>query len=83
MIIRDFPLLVKDLARVATKTSPIVLIKSSVCQLLESRLLNEGYNVINGGGVIYFPSHGRQRQFAQQFSYPQGCRDLIACTTGN
>ena len=68
MIIRDFPLLVKDLARVATKTSPIVLIKSSVCQLLESRLLNEGYNVINGGGVIYFPSHGRQRQFAQQFN---------------
>ena len=65
---RDYGLLLDDLATVADKTTPIVLIKKTVCRALEPRLLAAGYNVINRGRVVYFPSHSRQRQFAEQFS---------------
>ncbi len=68
VIARDYGLLLRDLATVADKTTPIVLIKKTVCRVLEPRLLAAGYNVINRGRVVYFPSHSRQLQFAEQFS---------------
>ena len=46
----------------------MVLIKRNVCRLLEPRLTDEGFNVLNRGRVIYFPSTGRQKEFQQQFS---------------
>lgn len=67
VLVRDFPLLVADLAAVTNNQTPIVLIKTNVCRVLEARLVAQGYNVINRGRIIYFPSHGRQKQFAQQF----------------
>jgi hypothetical protein len=27
----------------------------------------DGFNVLNNGRVVYFPSHGRQRDFDRQF----------------
>jgi hypothetical protein len=68
VIARDYGLLLRDLATVADKTTPIVLIKKTVCRVLEPRLLAAGYNVINRGRVVYFPAHSRQGQFAEQFS---------------
>jgi hypothetical protein len=45
----------------------MILIKANVCRILEPRLTNDGFNVLNKGRVIYFPSTGRQKEFEQQF----------------
>jgi hypothetical protein len=68
VIARDYPLLRDDLKTLTRDNStPLVLIKANVCQLLERKLTQDNFNVINRGSPIYFPSHGRQREFAQQF----------------
>lgn len=68
-IIGDYPLLIEDLTRLSPdKAIPLVLIKANVCRLLAPRLLADGFNVANQGRSIYFPSHGNQGKFQQQFS---------------
>jgi hypothetical protein len=68
VIVRDYPLLYDDLKNlIHDNPTPLVLIKANVCQLLEPKLTEDNFNVINRGSPIYFPSHGRQREFAQQF----------------
>lgn len=69
VIARDYDLLRKDLARMLPDRSvPIILIKANVCRLLDRRLRNDGFNVLNCGRVVHFPSTGRQRDFHRQFS---------------
>jgi hypothetical protein len=69
LIEQDYPLLVDDLSSLLSDRGiPLILIKANVCRILEPRLTNEGFNVINGGRLIYFPSTGQQRKFEQQFS---------------
>ena len=69
IIRRDCPLLVADLKRLASgKAVPIVLVKANVCRLLEPVLRQSGFEVINDGRPIYFPSTGRQEQFHAQFN---------------
>jgi hypothetical protein len=46
---------------------PLVLIKANVCRILEPRLAKDGFNVLNGGRVVYFPGTGRQKDFQLQF----------------
>ena len=50
------------------RSAPLILIKENVCRLLEARLREDGFNVLNSGRVIYFPSHGRQNDFHRQFA---------------
>jgi len=69
LIARYYPLLRDDLAKLLPDRSvPLVLIKANVCRILGPKLAEDGFNVLNGGRVVYFPSHGQQRKFAQQFS---------------
>jgi len=69
VIVRDYHLLRDDLAAMLPDRSiPIVLVKSNVCRLLEHKLTEDGFNVLNNGRVVYFPSTGRQKDFARQFS---------------
>jgi hypothetical protein len=69
VIVRDYPLLRDDLtALMADRSTPLVLIKTNVCRLLEPKLRQDGFNVLNRGRVIYFPSTGRQKEFQRQFS---------------
>jgi hypothetical protein len=69
IILRDYPLLRDDLTTMLPNRSiPIVLVKENVCRLLEPRLTKDGFNVLNRGRVIYFPSTGRQNDFQRQFS---------------
>ena len=66
---RDYPLLRDDLAMILPDRSiPIVLVKSNVCEVLEPRLTEDGFYVLNKGQPVYFPSHGRQPDFHRQFS---------------
>ena len=55
---------------------PLVLIKANVCKLLESRLRDDGFNVLNRGRAIYFPSHGWQGRFHIQFG--EVCGGVLA-----
>jgi hypothetical protein len=66
VILRDYPLLRDDLN--ALSPERVVLIKKNVCMLLEPKLLADGFHVLNAGRAIYFPSHGRQRDFEYQFA---------------
>jgi hypothetical protein len=69
MIVGDYQSLRDDLASLLpNRSAPLILIKENVCRLLEARLRADGFNVLNAGRVIYFPSHGRQKDFHRQFA---------------
>lgn len=69
VITRDYHLLRDDLAAMLPdRSTPIILMKANVCRLLERVLTNDGFNVLNKGRVVYFPSTGRQKEFHRQFS---------------
>jgi len=68
-IVGGYQSLREDLARLSPdRFVPLILIKENVCRLLEARLKEDGFNVLNSGRVIYFPSHGRQKDFHRQFA---------------
>ena len=69
---RGYPQLVADLDSLTpNRSAPLVLIKANVCRILEPKLIADRFTVLNRGRVIYFPSNGRQLDFARQF------RDVI------
>ena len=43
------------------------MIKANVCKLLEPKLNEDGFNVLNKDRVVSFPSHGQQPVFDRQF----------------
>src|SRR5262249_1888247 len=56
MIVRDYPLLRDDLTSlIPDRATPLILIKTNVCRILEPKLTDDGFNVLNRGRVIYFP----------------------------
>jgi hypothetical protein len=65
IILRDFPLLIGALREYARPKTGIVLVKANVCELLDARLIEAGFNVLNRGTVIPFPSTGHQPRFAE------------------
>ncbi len=68
VIERDYHLLRDDLATlVHDRSTPLVLIKANVCRVLAPELKRDGFNVVNGGRVIPFPSTGHQAEFHEQF----------------
>ena len=69
VIARDYPQLVNDLkSLIADRPTPLILIKANVCRILGPKLEAEGFNVLNRGRAIYFPSTGRQKEFQKQFA---------------
>jgi hypothetical protein len=68
VIERDYPSLRDDLATLmSARSTPLVLIKVNVCRILEPRLTEDGFNVLNGGRAVYFPSNSNQPDFHRQF----------------
>lgn len=68
VIMRDYPLLRDDLARLLPdRTIPLILLKANVCRALEAKLIGDGFKVLNCGRVVYFPSTGHQQKFEAQF----------------
>lgn len=64
IISEDYPMLVADLRELTRNSKPdIILVKANVCDLLEKQLLEDGFNVINEGRRITFPSTGQQKNF--------------------
>jgi hypothetical protein len=65
---RDYLLLRADLAKLTPdRSTPLILIKANVCRILGPKLSEDGFNVLNRGRVVYFPSTGRQKEFHKQF----------------
>lgn len=63
-ILSDYKNLISDLKAISPdKDVPIILVKANICKMLDGRLTAEGYNVINKGVVIPFPSTGNQKRF--------------------
>ena len=68
VILRDYPTLREDIRELIGRGStPIVLLKENVCRLLEPKLSSDGFNVLNRGLRVYFPSNGQQNRFHEQF----------------
>jgi hypothetical protein len=68
VIMRDYPLLRADLEKMLPdRSTPIILVKKNVCQLLERKLTDDGFKVANKGSVVYFPAFSRQPKFHEQF----------------
>ncbi|MCQ4188475.1 hypothetical protein [Methylocystis suflitae] len=70
VIAQDYRELCSDLRRLLGtlwNRVPLVLIKANVCRLLESKLREDGFNVLNKGRLVYFPSNGHQHNFDRQF----------------
>ena len=66
-ILSDYDYLVSDLERICSdKEVPIFIIKANVCKLLDDRLSKIGFNIINKGAIIPFPSHGQQNIFQKE-----------------
>jgi hypothetical protein len=68
IIERDYPKLCADLAQLTPdRSAPVVLVKANVCELLEVRLLHDGFKVLNRGVKIPFPANGHQIRFREPF----------------
>jgi hypothetical protein len=69
IIERDYPMLVTALEELSPdRNAAIILIKANVCKLLDWRLTRDGFNVLNKGISVPFPSHGQQSKFQRQFA---------------
>ena len=70
IIERDYPLLREDLLQLTPDhAAPIVLIKVNVGKLLEPKLKDDGFKVLNRGVTIPFPAYRHVIRFRQLFPF--------------
>lgn len=70
LITRDYQELCGDLKRLLAgrwREIPLILIKANVRKLLEPKLHNDGFKVLNKGATVRFPAFGNQGFFDKQF----------------
>jgi hypothetical protein len=65
VIERDYPLDLRSLSSDASL--PLLLLKANVCKILDPKLTKDGFNVINRGRLIPFPSTGQRTKSKQEF----------------
>jgi hypothetical protein len=65
LILDDFALLVEELRKHTEPETGVVLVKVNVCELLEQKLIDGGFKVLNHGRKIPFPSTGQQKKFRE------------------
>jgi len=77
IILRDYPLLIQTLTVLSPdKSVPMILIKANVCELLDGRLTEAGFKVLNGGLRMPFPAFGQQPKFHAKFKQLLGLAGL-------
>ncbi len=68
-ILSDYNRLIDDLENMCPeKNVPIILVKANICRMFDERLTERGFNILNKGIVIPFPSHGHQKKFHLEMS---------------
>jgi hypothetical protein len=69
IIERDYCLLRDDVEKLLSdRSTPLICIKVNICKIVAPKLKKDGFNVINCGREIPFPSHSHQPKFHQEFS---------------
>jgi hypothetical protein len=65
LILQNYPVFLQDLQKILgnKKNIPLILIKRNICELLEKRLLDDGFNVVNQSIIIPFPMHYHFAEF--------------------
>jgi hypothetical protein len=67
LILKNYSNFVDDLKGIiGDKKVNLMLAKKTVCQLLEKRLCDDGFNVLNNGVVIPFPMHYHYKSFEEK-----------------
>lgn len=79
VILTDYPKLTKDLRSVCRMKTPIILVKSNVCRLLEHRLACDGFWVMNKNVRVPFPAYGWQKEFAKRVAAIRRRRGRTPC----
>lgn len=63
-ILENYDNLIMDLKEMGDpKDLSLILVKANICRLYEKRLSEAGFNVLNDGIIIPFPSTGQQNKF--------------------
>ena len=65
LIINNYPNFLLDLKEIIKNNPlvPLILIKANICRILENKLKTDGFNTLNNGLIIPFPSTGHQNKF--------------------
>jgi hypothetical protein len=67
LILNDYPALTADLLNLApSREVPLFLVKANICRLLEPKLVEDGFSVLNRGSMVPFPSTGHQPRFRER-----------------
>jgi hypothetical protein len=68
-ILSDYNRLIDDLENICPeKNVAIILVKANICRMFDERLTKRGFNILNKGIVIPFPSYGQQKKFHLEIS---------------
>jgi len=68
-ILSDYNRLIDDIENMCPeKNVPIILVKANICRMFDERLTERGFNILNKGVVIPFPSRGQQKRFQLEMS---------------
>lgn len=68
-ILSDYNRLIDELENMCPeKNVPIILVKANICRMFDERLTERGFNILNKGVVIPFPSRGQQKRFHLEMS---------------
>lgn len=78
-IMEEFEVLMKELEELKAleKNIPIILVKANIFALFNSCLKSKGFNIINEGIVVPFPSHGQQGRFHQRINEIFTCQEIL------
>lgn len=58
LILKNYNNFIRDLnGLIPNKSTKLILIKKNICNLLEKKLVDDGYNVLNKGLCLPFPMH--------------------------
>jgi hypothetical protein len=63
LILAELPILVEDLRKHTDLGTKLVLAKTNICRLFDTTLTAHGFEVLNRGKIIPFPSTGQQNKF--------------------
>ncbi len=68
LIVENYPNFIRGLEVLTKgdKTIPIILVKSNILRLLEAKMVDDGYNVLNKGLLIPFPLHYHIKTFLER-----------------
>jgi len=83
-ILRNYDDLVKDLKILGDSNKiHFILIKANICRLLQGKLIEDGFNVVNKGVIIPFPSTGQQGNFRKIIAdvYEFNSTNPVSCCT--